>query len=461
MAVRTPRDHSSASLPWTVLVADDETNIRKALRVCLEAEGVRVLEAANAHEALGAAARETLDLVLLDLKFGTESGLDLIPKLLARQSSLAIVVITAHASFETAVEAIKRGATNYLPKPFTPSQIRHLLAQLDEHRRTERRLSELEERLHEHVPEADLETRSPAYKAALDLAFKAAASDATILVRGETGTGKSVLARAIHARSPRRDQPFVTVSGAALTGDLFASELFGHVQGAFTGAVKDQQGKVDAARGGTLFLDEVAEVELGLQAKLLRLLQEREFERLGETVTRRADVRVIAATNKDVAELVRAGRFREDLLFRINVVEVLVPPLRDRPEDIRALAESLLAFLSRRRARPLVFGAGVLERLQVYRWPGNLRELKNALERAAILAPGDVIDTSLLPPPIGGDALAAGPRLGDAVTLAAIEEEHTERVLANTKTIEEAAKILGVDRATLWRRRKRRGEAGA
>ncbi len=444
---------------WTVLVADDETNIRKALRVCLEAEGARVVEAANAHEALGAAGRETLDLVLLDLKFGADDGLELIPKLLARQSSLAIVVITAHASFESAVEAIKRGATNYLPKPFTPAQIRHVLAQLAAQRRTERRVSELEERLHEHVPEADLATKSPVFKAALDLAFKAAASDATLLIRGETGTGKSVLARAVHAKSARRDKPFVTVSGAALTGDLFASELFGHVQGAFTGAVEELLGKVEAARGGTLFLDEVGEVELGLQAKLLRLLQEREYERVGEASPRHADVRVIAATNRDLAELVRTGKFREDLLFRINVVEVLVPPLRERPEDVKDIALSLLAFLSRRRARPLEFGAGVLEKLQAYRWPGNLRELKNALERAAILASGDVIDVSLLPQPIGGDAgVASGPRLGDPVPLATIEEEHIERVLASTKTIEEAAKVLGVDRATLWRRRKKRGE---
>ncbi|MEZ0227349.1 MAG: sigma-54-dependent transcriptional regulator [Planctomycetota bacterium] len=450
----------SAPAPiWTVLVADDETNIRKTLRMCLEAEGVRVVEAANAHEALGVAARETLDLAFLDLKFGADDGLELIPKLLARQSSLPIVVITAHASFETAVEAIKRGATNYLPKPFTPSQIRHLLAQLAAQRRAERRVSELEERLHEHVPEADLATKSPVFRAALDLAFKAAASDATILVRGETGTGKSVLARAVHAKSARRDKPFVTVSGAALTGDLFASELFGHVQGAFTGAVKDQLGKVEAARGGTLFLDEIGEVEPGLQAKLLRLLQEREYERVGEATTRRADVRVIAATNRDLAALVKAGRFREDLLFRINVVEVLVPPLRERPEDVEDVARSLLAFLSRRRARPLGFGPGVVERLRAYAWPGNLRELKNALERAAILASGDVVDVSLLPAPIGGDAaVTSGPKLGDPVPLSVIEEEHMERVLASAKTIEEAAKILGVDRATLWRRRKKRGE---
>ena len=265
-------------------------DIRRALRVCLEAEGARVIEAANAQEALGAVAREPLDLVLLDLRFGAENGLDLIPRLLAQKSALAIVVITAHASIETAVEAIKRGARDYLPKPFTPAQVRHVLAQLAATRRAEIRVSELEQAVRENVPEACLTSRSPAFLAALDLAWKAAASDATILIRGETGTGKSVLARAIHARSARSSQPFITVSGAALTGDLFASELFGHVAGAFTGAVGDQLGKVEAARGGTFFLDEVSELDLKVQAKLLRLLQEREFERVGETATRKANI---------------------------------------------------------------------------------------------------------------------------------------------------------------------------
>lgn len=443
---------------WTVLVVDDESNIRRTLRVCLETDGARVVEAADEAAALAAAGRDAFDLALVDLKLGATSGLDLIPKLLARQFDLPIIVITAHASFESAVEAIKRGARDYLPKPFTPAQVRHLLTQLTAQRRAQTRLTELEERVHENVPEADLSTRSPVFRAALEVAFKAAASDAAILIRGETGTGKSVLARAIHARSPRAEQPFVTVSGAALTGELFASELFGHVQGSFTGAVRDQAGKVEVARGGTLFLDEVGEVELALQPKLLRLLQEREYERVGDPVTRRTTARIIAATNRDLGELVQKGRFREDLLFRLNVVEVLIPPLRARPEDIEPLAESLLAFLSRKRARPLRFGPGVIERLRAHGWPGNVRELKNALERAVILSSGDVIDLALLPPPIGGVSPAAGPRVGDHVSLEVIENEHIERVISTTKTLEEAAKILGVDRATLWRRRKKRAE---
>ena len=440
---------------WTVLVVDDETNIRRTLRVCLEAEGARVVEARTSQEALGALGRDSFDLAFVDLRLGDESGLELIPKLLARQVDLAVVMITAYATFETAVEAVKRGARDYLPKPFTPAQVRHVLASVAATRRTLSRVSQLEDRLRESVPEADLETRSPVLRAALELAFKAAASDTTVLIRGETGTGKTVLARAIHGRSPRADGPFITVSGAALTAELLASELFGHAKGAFTGAVRDQIGKVEAARRGTLFLDEIGEVEHSLQAKLLRLLQEREYERVGETETRRADVRFIAATNRDLETLVREGRFREDLLFRLNVIEVRVPPLRERPEDLAPLAESFAAFFSRKRPHPLSLSPGLVERLRAHAWPGNVRELKNALERAAILASGDVLEADLLPEAIRG-ATEQGPRVGDPVPLATIEDAHRERVIARASSLEAAAQILGVDRATLWRWRKRK-----
>ncbi|MBX3469108.1 MAG: sigma-54-dependent Fis family transcriptional regulator [Planctomycetes bacterium] len=440
--------------PLGVLVVDDEANIRRTLRLCLEADGARVVEATSAEGALAALGREPFDLALLDLRLGQDDGLQLIPALLARQLDLPIVVITAHASYESAVEAIKRGARDYLPKPFTPAQVRHRLATLAAERRTQARLAELEERVREAVPEADLETRSPAMRAALDLAFRAAGSEAAILIRGETGTGKTVLARAIHARSPRAAARLVTVNGATLSGELLASELFGHVRGAFTGAVRDQAGKVDAARGGTLFLDEVGEVDPGVQAKLLRLLADREYERVGDPAPRRADVRFVTATNRDLAALVAAGRFREDLLFRLNVIELTLPPLRERPEDIEPLAARFLAFFSRGRPRPLELSPAARARLRAYAWPGNVRELKNAIERAAILSAGDVIDEAFLPGGARPDGRAL--RLGDLAPLDDVIDEHIERVVAGVGTLEEAARVLGVDRVTIWRRRKRR-----
>jgi NtrC-family two-component system response regulator AlgB len=446
-------DAPSAATPFAALVVDDEANIRKTLRLCLEHEGARVVEASSAQAATAAVTREPFDVAFVDLRLGADDGLQLIPGLLARQLDLPIVVITAHATFESAVEAIKRGAREYLPKPFTPAQVRHLLRTLAEERRTRARLAELEERVREAVPEAELETKSPALRATLEVAFRAAASDAAILIRGETGTGKTVLARAIHARSPRAAAHFVTVDGAALSGELLASELFGHTRGAFTGAVKDQPGKVDAARGGTLFLDEVGEVELGLQAKLLRVIAEREYERVGDPTPRRADVRVITATNRDLTAAVREGRFREDLLFRLNVIELVLPPLRERQEDIEALAARFLAFFSRRRPRPLVLTDVARARLLAYAWPGNVRELKNSLERAAILSSGDAIDEAFLP---GGGPGATPLQLGSLVDVEAIVDEHIERVVARTGTLEEAAKVLGVDRVTIWRRRKRK-----
>ncbi len=374
-------------------------------------------------------------------------------------------MITAYATIETAVLAIRRGARDYLPKPFTPAQVRHAVDAALAARRLEMRVGELEAELRESVPEVELETRSAAMKAAVELAFRAAPSDAPVLLTGESGTGKGVIARAIHARSGRRQGPFVTVHCPMLAPYLLASELFGHVRGAFTGAVSDQVGKVEAAKGGTLFFDEVSEVAPPLQAKLLRFVQDQEYERLGETRTRRADVRVLAATNRDLAAAVRSGAFREDLFFRLNVIEARMPALRERQDDILPLADHFLAFFSRARRRPpLRFSTEVRSRLVGYPWPGNVRELRHAVERAAILAPGDGVDLDVLPDAIRGGAAAvlpaalpaaAGPGLGSDLSLEALEREHIERVVARTPTFDEAARVLGIDPATLYRKRRR------
>jgi NtrC-family two-component system response regulator AlgB len=441
-------------------VVDDEKNIRATLAACLEGMGCRVAAVATASEALATLERQAFDLAFLDLRLKETSGLDLLPKLLALRPQLPIVMITAYATISTAVEAIKRGARDYLPKPFTPAQIRRLVNGLAERLNLSRRVEELQAHLRESVPEVILETESPKMRATLDLAARAASSEATVLLLGENGTGKGVLARWLHARSPRADGPFVTVSCPTLTEELLAGELFGHVKGAFTGALRDREGRLEAAHGGTLFLDEISEISPGLQAKLLRFLEEKQFERLGENRTRRADVRVLAATNRDLQEEVRAGRFREDLFFRLNVMQILLPPLRERREDIPLLARRFLDFFARqlRRIAPELSPAA-LQALLAYSWPGNIRELRNVLERAVILWPSRVIEPEALPVQMAPrmPSLAV---LGGNHSLEQIEREHILRVLARTATIEEAAQVLGIDPSTLWRKRKKYEEEG-
>jgi NtrC-family two-component system response regulator AlgB len=292
-------------------------------------------------------------------------------------------------------------------------------------------------------------------RTALELATRAATSDAPILLRGENGTGKSTLARLIHARSKRAGRPYVTVSCPTLSEDLLASELFGHAMGAFTGAVRDQAGKVEAAEGGTLLLDEIGEIAPGLQAKLLRFVQDKELERVGETRTRHADVRVVAATNRDLDADVKSGRFREDLLFRINVIEIHVPPLRERADDILPMARRFLAFFARAANRPPpVLSPAAEQALLGYHWPGNIRELRNAMERAIILFTGRTLGREALPERIAAE-VSPVPRLGGDFTLEQIEREHIERVAARSATLDDAARLLGIDASTLYRKRKK------
>jgi NtrC-family two-component system response regulator AlgB len=438
-----------------VLVIDDDKNIRATLSLCLEQIGCHVAGASSAESALAALTQQTYDLAFLDLRLGHISGLDLIPRLLAEDANLSIIVMTAYATIDTAVAAIKRGAKDYIPKPFTPAQIEHVVTQAAGQRQLGYRIANLEEQLRAAVPEIELQTHSPKMRTALETALRCAESDATILLCGESGTGKGVLARLIHFRSPRAAQPFVVVNCPTLSEELLASELFGHAKGSFTGAVRDQAGRVEAAEGGTIFLDEIGEISLSLQAKLLRFLQEKQFERLGETRTRRADVRVIAATNRNLETDVKAGRFREDLLYRLNVLEIHVPPLRERPEDILPLARRFLAFFARALRRPVPELSPAAEQaLLKYSWPGNVRELANAIERTVILWPAQLIEPEGLPERIAAH-LDAGPRLGGDFKLEEIEHEHIKLVVARTQTLEEAAAILGIDDSTLWRKRKK------
>lgn len=440
--------------PQRILIVDDELNIRKMLAMCLEADGHQVISVSNPKDALAEASRRALDIAFLDLRLGTADGMELIVPLLSETPWLKIVIITAHASIETAVEAIRRGASDYLAKPFTPAQVTLAVAKAAALRAMENRIANLQEAMAQDTPAVDLQSDSPAMQRVLEQARRVAQSEAAILLRGEHGTGKTLLAEAIHAWSPRSGKPFGVVSCPSLSGPLLESELFGHVRGAFTGAVNDHPGRVAKCDGGTLFLDEIGDMAGEMQAKLLRFLQDKSYERVGDAVTRRADVRLITATNVHLEEAVKAGDFREDLLYRLNVVELEIPPLRERKEDIPRLSANLLAFFARRNGTRITgFTEAALRALVAHPWPGNVRELRNAIERASIFCTQSQVGPEHLPGALGGDT-PAGPELGDPVSLEVIEEQHIRRVLATAKSLQEAADILGIDQATLWRRRK-------
>jgi NtrC-family two-component system response regulator AlgB len=440
-----------------ILVIDDDSSLRRTMRLSLELLGHQAVEARDSAQALELLQRRPFEAAFLDLRLAQEQGLDLLPRLLQLSPGLQVIVVTAYATIETAVEAMRRGAFDYLPKPFTPDQLRVLLDRIARMRKLQFQVNELEEQVRSVVPEVDLATHEPKMQQALDVAFKAAPTEATILLRGESGTGKGVLARAIHARSARAAAPFITIHCPSLSAELLESELFGHVQGAFTGAVRDTMGKVAAAEGGTLFLDEVGDLPLALQPKLLRLLQEKCYERVGETQTRTSNVRVIAATNRNLEAEIATGRFREDLFYRLNVIEVTMLPLRQRTGDILPLADHLLQFFARQNAKAITdFALSVREAMIRNPWPGNIRELRNAIERGVILASGPLVELSHLPAQIGNLTIAQDGS-PEATSLDQIEAEHIRHILSSTDTIEQAAAKLGINASTLYRKRKRYG----
>ena len=445
-----------------VLVADDQADVLEALRLLLKAEGYQTETASSPAGILAAVEDREFDVVLMDLNYARDTtsgheGLDLITQLRGMDATLPVVVMTAWGSVEVAVEAMRRGARDFVQKPWDNPRLLAILrtqVELSQALRRGQRL-EAENFLLRNEGQAVLVTESPAMQPVLQMISRVGPSDATVLIAGENGTGKGLVARALHAVSPRATRPMVTINAGGVSEGVFESELFGHVKGAFTDAKTDRVGRFELAEGGTLFLDEIANVPLSQQAKLLRVLETGEYERLGSSRTRRANVRLISATNADLHAEVEAGRFRQDLLFRVNTIEIRVPPLRERREDIPALAAHFLAqYAQHYRKRLTGFDAGAMQALLEHSWPGNVRELDHAVERAVLMAPGPLVRSGDLALRPGRDS---GARVED-MSLEDVECFLIKKAMTRYDgNVSQAAKALGLSRSALYRRLQRYG----
>jgi two-component system, NtrC family, response regulator AlgB len=449
------------------LVIDDDKTFRDATCFLIEEAGHYAEGVDSGQLGLTWLKDDKFDAVLLDLNLGSEDGLEVLTEIQKRKPQTPVVMFTAQGNIKVAVEAMRRGAVDFLEKPFQREQFTTVLARLQRLGQMSRKIEQLEQQVTEtraQSLEPIFDFTTPAIREVMDVLLRAAKTPASILIFGESGTGKSVAARAVHDKSHLADKPFVTVSCPSLSKELLQSELFGHVRGSFTGAIKDHWGKVKAAEGGTLFLDEIGDLPMEIQPKLLRLLQEREYERLGENVVRQANVRVIAATNRDLKKRVAEGAFREDLYFRLNVIAVEMPPLRERAADLIRFAEHYEKFFALQCGRKLDgLSPEAASCIRAYNWPGNLRELRNAVERAVIMAGHEKIAPEDFPTevrgrnagaPVDGENTA---QIGSLISLEKLEEAHLRKVLERMPSLTEAAHILGIDQATLYRKRKKIG----
>ncbi len=415
-----------------ILVVDDEQNARDALKTILSEEGYEVAEAADGEAALAVLATFRPEAVLCDIRMPKFDGLEVLKRARADGYVGTFMMMTAHGSIETAVKAMRDGAEDFLTKPVDVGAVLARLEKVLEKSALKKENALLRERLREKYRFANIIGESAELQGVFDVVARAAPTRATILVLGESGTGKELIAQAIHEASPRRDKPFVKVNCAALTESLLESELFGHEKGSFTGALGRREGRFELANNGTLFLDELGEVSAGLQVKLLRVLQQQEFERVGGTQTVKVDVRVVAATNRDLEAEVKAGRFREDLYYRLNVVSVVLPPLRRRKSDLPALVNHFLEHYGRVHDKSMTgLAPGTLNALLSYDWPGNVRELGNVIERAVVLARGSELTSDDLPAALRGPrpAVVGGGNLIPGATLYDIEREAILRTL--------------------------------
>lgn len=447
-----------------ILMADKDQTHLKVARVEVEKAGHIMLSAVSTRQIHRIMNEEHgISAIFVSQCFGKKENLSHVDDLKAEYPEVPVIVCAEHTTVEAAVTSMKKHAHDYIHKPFAPGDLKKVLSDLEAKSRNRRKDTPENSPSHSAGPAnpglGDLifHSKNAKTQRAFDVAFRAAETDASVLLLGPSGTGKSVLAREIHRRSPRQEQPFVTVSCPSLSEHLLESELFGHVKGAFTGAVNESWGKVHVADTGTLFMDEIGDMPLKIQPRLLRLLQEMKYERLGETRERTADIRVISATNCAIADKVTEGGFREDLLYRLNVISVHMPPLKDRMEDLPDLIDYYLKFYCSHHDRgEMTFSDEARETLLQYPWPGNLREISNVIERTVILAESSPIGIDSLPPELSMVSPVL-PTPGHPVSLDTLTELHIQKVIDQSESLEHAADTLGIDTATLYRKRKKMG----
>ena len=438
----------------TILIIDDEEKLRQLLARILQLEGYQLLQAGTIRQGLQLLQQHEVDVVICDVKLPDANGVEAVQQIRERAPLSEIILLTAYGNIPDGVRAIKNGAFDYITKGDDNDKIIPLVARAEERVLMQRRIAQLEARVGKQYAWDSIIGKSAIIRQAIVLAQKVADTATTVLLTGETGTGKEVFAQAIHQESSRKNKPFVAINCSAFSKELLESEIFGHRAGAFTGAIRDKKGLIEEAQGGTLFLDEIGEMPIELQAKLLRVLESKEFIKVGDTKTLRVDVRIIAATNRDLTEEVRAGHFREDLLYRLNVFTIELPPLRLRKEDIPALAAHYLEVFSGKSGKKgLSLDPAALALLQAHEWKGNIRELKNVLERAVILTDGGVLSAEHLPLDIQMSVPHAAPHVLSAFDLASVEKLHIQRVLNHTKWNKaEAARLLNIGLTTLYRK---------